>query len=237
MMAGESFYGPFGPVTEPVIDTTVYPTVASLQKFLIAADVLSDPLPLEANNLPWQTWVSQAIREWERETNRKPFLARDDEDTIPYEADYSGTRVLDFRGGFVSVSLIEVSGREMLPDRDYTLMPVTAPVSDEPYEYVKFRQYVAGIVEVTGHRGYCQELPADVYSAILGRAAMLALPQLPNSLPSMDIGGQSGVVSRVKQADVEYQLDSGKDLRADKARLWQSTWEGAVEHYKLVTIV
>ena len=137
-----------------------------------------------------------AIKEWERLTRYRPFLAATAAATYKYDppgpnrtTEYrGGARKLFLDRGFVSISEVrsavtvaDPAGTLLVVDEDYRLWPPNANVDLEPFTVIDFigaRTGVPHSVTVKGIAGYSILLTADVYQAVLELAAGNAMAAL-----------------------------------------------------------
>lgn len=164
--------------------------------------LFADPRAM-LNFLTRGDFVGSAITEFEEKTGFVPFLAtasdtqyydpqgpEDNHSGLTY-AWKGGKRVLQLGTGYTSITQVMTGcvwdngvvtdGTVRIPDLEYKLKPINAPVTNRPYEWIEFTTPLYGAmgsVAVTGTRGYLSAIPDLVWNAILGYAATLAFPKM-----------------------------------------------------------
>jgi len=211
-----------------------YPVSEDLQAFALNAGVIAAGSDL---SLDYGRILTSAIKQWEFDTGWSPFIA--EQDTRVYDYPYPDGRILDFRGGILSIDSFTVSGTALTAGVEYVLYPLRAPNIGKPYTWlemiVRFKEYwlftLPGIINITGTFGYAADCPDDVKEAILSLACS-------NLLPTKS-GAATGMVQRIKQDSVEYQYVNNVILdnatTPQQAQLTQF-YKDAVKRYKRVRI-
>jgi len=178
---------------------TAYPTPSDFLMQLRAAKLSFRTDQQQAIEILSQSYVQSAIDKFEQGTEFIPFLAEPTDSTVQYTpqgpenrhggpgifARNGGGTILEFRGGYVSVTSVTVG---MVPDPitaamqggtnlvwrlGYQLCPEDAPDRKRPYEWIRFtsRQYgTIGSIQIVGRRGFSATLREDVYRAIVAGA-------------------------------------------------------------------
>ena len=171
-----------------------WPTEAELTALLTDAGLLKD-----TPAIPLQTYLDDAREGFERETERKPFLAatqtryydppgpnrrRPAMGMFPNRG--GGTR-LDISPGALQITDLRVgytstyAGTQLVQGLSWYLKPDNAATEGLPYEWVEFTIPVwgaPGSVKITGTFGFASNIPAGAWNAVLFRAAVLAAPPL-----------------------------------------------------------
>lgn len=199
-----------------------YPTDAELAAFLTSSGLATTETAVKG-------MAAAAATEWEAETGWRPFRAADSAATYAYDAPAHG-QWLDLDAPFLTVTEVKVgvtlddpAGTVLTLDEDYYL-----PRYQAPYERIQFAcRFLRHpkSIRVTGRKGYCIDLPDDVYQAILARAASNA---------SVMVQGAAGPVRRIEQGPVKYEFDltSGRG-QADR---WDAQFARTVARYKRITL-
>lgn len=182
-----------------------YPTATDLQTYVTDSGLTAP------TNFDFQSKVDSAVKEWEERTGWFPFLAQKGDETFKLDQTdrgwgwgtgwgyfgggfgtwRAGTRILDLECGVLSITSMSINGVYLKEGCDYRLLPLNARRQGWPFTCIDFMGYsfawsIAGASEVTivARCGFCTELPADAWQAILRRAFAEAVPQL-----SMNISG------------------------------------------------
>jgi len=188
-----------------------YPTTSDLLTLLQGIGAVDNP-PSEAQQtlLDSQDFVQEAIDLWERETGYIPFLADALGSTWDFESDLSGC--VDLKGGFVSISTVNLNGTDRILNRDYRTMPRNAVAELKPITYLEWCGPVrpfpplpdrVASLQVTGVRGYSVLLKDSHWNAILRLAGLPLLPDLATL--------RTGGLLKKREGDVEetYTSTSG----------------------------
>lgn len=174
-------------------------------------------------------YVDSAIAEWESTTGYYPFLGSQEELVWMFDGCPLGTSRLDLRGGFWEIASVTIdisydgTGTLFIENRDYILLPQNAANENRGWNAIQFlsRSPVGfRCVEIVGKRGYAEELPDDVWSAIIERAAAGAMLEA--------IQG-SGVERKVQQGPVTVEFDT--DSANSKIGIWNSNFDKTVFRY------
>lgn len=143
---------------------TSWPTASAVGEVLESMGVAID---LEDSVL--EAAVSEAVAEFESATGRQEYLATDVEGTtLPID---NGSVALDPPWRVIDSVTVDDS---LLPAGSWSVVPVAGP----------FRTLVVGqgmFSVLSGRRGHVDEIPADVYSGVLTRAAQKVIRTLPES--------------------------------------------------------
>lgn len=200
-----------------------YPTDRELADFLVNAGFGG------ATESDVRGMASAAAVEWERATGWRPFRADDLAATYAYDPPTHGLW-LELGTAFLTITQVKVNvthddptGVTLVEGRDYLLETSQGVVQRLRFDTAFCRSPKS--VRVTGRRGYCIDLPDDVFVAILARAASNASPS---------VQGSPGPVKRVEQGPVryEYALEAG---RAQTDR-WDQQFARAVARYQRITL-
>lgn len=172
---------------------TSYPTAANALALLPTS--ISSQIPTVESDAA----VDAAIASFENQTGWRPFLAGATATSrILPSPDYrTGRSVLILPQGAVSVTEVQVDlndagvGTVLTPVREYNLEPTGADTNGRPFTRIAFGRFgpdyggsfiisdalftrqsaYAGKCKVTARWGFCTELPADVFLAIMRKAA------------------------------------------------------------------
>lgn len=179
---------------------SAYPTLAEL-----TARMEAEGLTVPSNA---QNRIYAAIERWEGLTGFKPFLGATSATARTFDPP-STNEYLNFDGGFWAITSVVCDGDTLTETDDYDLLPLNAAADDRPWTALRFRRHMgsklASIV-VTGKRGYAEELPYEVYEAIMdGAIAECIAPGILGLFVSP---------SRIKQGQIEIESDSGAGSKA-----------------------
>lgn len=153
----------------------------------------------------WDRTMASTIREFESATGYIPFLAPRYLIDGP-DGPTSTTRTftlcensrLDLRGGMMFAVSVTVDGTLLTEgvDADYSLIRL---VDNGPVRYIKFNHRTSsredGVV-VVGYWGYTDSCPAEIFEALLRKAAAKLLPITQGGI---------GQMVRIQEGPVEYQ--------------------------------
>jgi len=193
---------------------TSYPTEAELQAFLVNAGVVGTP-PEGV-----QIYLDGAAEEWESKTGYKPFIADAEDSTSYYDAPYP-SRFLDLCGAFVSITSLNYGvtstsdGTDGTANSDYF-----AHYRGDAIVGIEFTglPYGQRSIKIVGKKGFCTEIPARVYRAILEKAAA----------DYSAVATQVGDVKRIKQGPVEYELNESQISK------WAKSFDELAKTYKRI---
>lgn len=167
--------------------------------------------------------VNAAIADFEAQSGYAPFLGAtaaadwtfDPPSKIP-------GFILDLEGGFWDVDAI-VIGETTLTTDDYDLLPLNAASESRGWNEIRFLfhpGFTPASVVITGKRGYAEELPDDVYEAILGEI-------LRRATLKASAGGERP--TGVKQGLVTIKLASGENSTLEEA---QEQYDSTILKYR-----
>ena len=210
-------------------DYTQYPLMADVRNLLMSSAFW----PTDANKqvLAEEQASIGALAvgaEWERRTGWTPFLA--DAAASTWYWDYTDPYgELSFDGGFVSVSSVTINGTAQTLNTQYVLEPRNAGNIGRPYTHLNMRYgystmtypSTANAIAVTGRRGFCTTLPADVWQTLQDAAALIALTSVENlqSIASIGMDGFNksfDVVGIVTQKDLLTTWSKNFDIRVQQ---------------------
>ena len=186
------------------------PTTTDLTTYLAAMDLVP------AAGINEQGIIDGAIETFQQITGRVNYQGATTATENRFTLDYPFGRdvVLDFRFDFWAITEVRVgytgvsgSGQVLTDWVDFEYLPQNNLVRGWPYEAIRFHSYASserGSVLITGKIGVAQEMPQDVFNAILAYSAAMVIRQS---------AGVSGSVSEQKQGDrtVKYNMTDGKD--------------------------
>lgn len=192
----------------------MYPQVTDVRDYLAARGVSAPADAVLAR------YLDSAVTEFESLTGYKPFLAEATPSTYYYNA---AGRWHDLEAGYVEIVSVEVitdvetmSGQALAAGSDYIALPLNGLPKN--LLYFPMRLGFAPLrLKVRGRRGYSDAVPAEVFNAILWRAATFVLGQVQGSLTA------------VKEGDVSLQFAEG-DTAGAEAREYRRT----VQRYRRV---
>lgn len=189
------------------------PQALDLERKLVATGIFSYPAPDTQQLFDLQLAVGAAAEWWQDATGYRPFLADSVETTHYFEPD--GSKTVDLKGGFVSISAIAVNGNAITLNTGYRVMPPNAIANVRPITYLKFDTYYQPIwsyyaplpgnqapVSVTGIRGAYAVLPDTAWNAILAKACMDMAPDIVNLVSDRGIKSwKSGTTEETYNSD------------------------------------
>ncbi|BDI29405.1 hypothetical protein CCAX7_14560 [Capsulimonas corticalis] len=179
--------------------------------------------------------IDSAIREWEKKTRWFPFLAGASSTRVfdppgprQHQAALGGIRgggrVLDLRGGLISLDSLIMNGQNYTQGIQFWMRPDNADLQGEPFQEIEFFTPIMGppqCIHVMGRWGYCAQVPEDAWQAILQKAAYESKPEVEFSITN-------GVA---KVDDVTYASGSVSPLSA-QAEQWKLKFETTAEDYR-----
>lgn len=179
--------------------------------------------------------VAGSIKEWERRTGWIPFKKQSTDTTRDFtRTDPYG--YLELNGGILEVTSIVVGTRTYIQNEDYKLMRLNSAQGERPFDGIRFKQPVNAYstrpiwgteIEVTGKWGFSENIPADVWKAILRQAGVDTLSQLENQ---QDIAG-------ISQDGFSKQFDIvGVITQKDLLNEWSKIFDRTVGLYRRVTV-
>ena len=214
---------------------TSWPTGNDLQRYMVAARLLSNPPDDEEALLDLQGFIDSAKAELEEKTGWMPFLDSGSDATWRFDLD--GTGYIFFGGGLLVFTSLTVYGSACTNNVEFRLCPVNAPRKGKPYEYLEWLDPSfdssgwstangAAAVAIAGRWGRVSSaaMPADVFQAALAKAANLALPGKAAPTTADD-------VVEVRQDDVAYKVDSARLPRMTAADR-DAYFEATVKRYR-----
>lgn len=211
-----------------------YPTDSDLQAFALNAGVISAGTDLA---LDYGRVIASAIAQWEADSGWTPFIARTQ--TRLLDMPLPDGKVLNLRGGVLSIIAFTISGTALTQGADYFLYPLNAPNVGKPYSWVEFasayRQYwpwqTPAQISITGSWGYAADCPEDVKHAILSLAC--------SNLVATKSGSATGMVTSIQQDDVKLSyatnVQSASGLTPQQLQL-NETYCEAVKRYRRVRL-
>lgn len=195
-----------------------YPTAVELAEFCVDAKLISG-FPVDYT--PYERAISAAIATWESDTGWTPFISAgsDDEDvTRTYRRWTTGT-MLDFQGGYVSITSVTFDD-EATPAVDQTDY-YCEPEYGSPKRWMRFLR-LPSKVTIVGKPGYSADCPSDVKQALLSSAAA-KISTLLNDI---------GQIVEIRQGDVGYKYAQGNaDNPTTQYAQWMADYKGLVARY------
>lgn len=179
--------------------------------------------------------VAGSIKEWERRTGWIPFKKQSTDTTREYErTDPYGK--LDLKAGLLSVTSVTVGTRTYIQNEDYKLLRLNSAQNEYPFDGIYFKYPINAYntrpiwgteIVITGKWGFSEDIPADVWKAILRQAGVDTLSQLENQQDIASIG-QDGFSKAFDVVGVITQ----KDLLTE----WSKIFDQTVGLYRRVTV-
>lgn len=226
---------------------TSYPDAAAVEALVRSAGYWpSHPTKQELARVQAEIGAAAARDEWERVTGWEPFLAGAQPSARTFNAtDHSG--FLDFEGGALAVSSVSIGGQSALGVTRYQPQPENAVSRGQAFTGIQMGcnnstlikpnftfngDAEFGRIEVVARWGRVEEIPGDVYQAILQKAALIVLTQIENlqSVASISMDGFS------KAYDI-VGIPTGKDLVAGGVGgggIWGSGFKAISARWKRV---
>lgn len=183
-----------------------WPTDSEINAFIVSSGItLTSSL----------SGLSEAAKNaWELDTGWIPFLST--AQLRKFDPNHSHILLLD--NGLLDLGYVKLTGTEVTLDTDFYCYPANS----EPKLWLKFNFPLYGVsqsIAVSGNWGYSDELPADVFEALLRCGAGIAYNLY-----------QQGAYTRIKQDDVE--LSSGSQEWASQVGMWKTHYESVVNRYR-----
>lgn len=216
-----------------------YPTDQDLKSFLYAASLIdSESAPTgRYAALDYQGAVDAARAEFERRTGRI-FVAASATEFFDPVTLRNGMLALDSE--WSTIDEVEVDGTVLNLNTDYYLTPYSGP----PYRHLQFLTVTTApvpwgsqaTVAITGTRGF-GEVPADVFQAILQRAASVLMPSIVGVLTSgMAAAGVASL--RLGDADVAFRgASAGAAGQGSMGSGWDALFERTVGSYRMARLI
>ncbi len=213
-------------VTQASAAKSAYPTEEELGTFLVAAG-LASTAPDTGVLGPY---IQQAVDQFERSTGWVPFLEEASAHDYYFDAPEWGAS-LDLLSGFTTITAVvtgyspESSGNTLTLNEDYYLVAYNAALDGSPFTKIDFRSTPpSGMrsIVVTGKKGFASSIPADVYQAVLQRAAGNAAAFLY----------PSALASKIKQGPVEIDFGGA----GGRAESFGSSFQSAVSRYTRISL-
>lgn len=162
------------------------------------------------------------IGDFERRTGYVPFLGATGVTTRTYDPPFDrraeGTGyLLDLEGGFWDVDTIELNDSALTITTDFILLPLNAAALSRGWDKVQLLAHPGfepSSIDVTGKQGYAEELPDDIWTAILEETVGRCLRALSSS---------GGAVTSEKQGGVTIAYDSKQDYSSRAAAQFKNT--------------
>ena len=212
-----------------------FPVDADISAFVTTAGV---ELPA---GFSFAGYGASVQEEWQRRTGREPFL-KDATDVTRY---YDPPRMsnkdrryssLELDNGLLSCTSVAIGvhvvdnpdGTLLTLNEDYRLMPLNAPVTSKPYEWIEFFFRVRGLpgsIKVIGQWGYCTSIPEDAWQGMLALGGAQACRAI--------LQGLMATPAKIKSASgAEIQQDSFEDLGA----AWEKQANRVIARYTMLQL-
>ncbi len=194
-----------------------------LEAFLQAGGLIGVPLSSTEVLLDLAGAVSAAQERFEQEVQWFPFLKQNTDVTRYF--DPNETRFLDLQGGLMTLTSVSIAGVAQVENTDFFCMPKNANLRGLPVTYLEFARVPTGrrgSIAVTGRWGCVATLPDSVKQAVLGKAAVLLVPQIHAAF--------SRGLLRWREGDVEQ--SSGVEPFASLVQVWERGYAETVRHYR-----
>lgn len=198
-------------------------TADDLKAFLQAGGLIGVPLSSTETLLDFAGAVSAAQERFEQEVRWFPFLKQNTDVTRYF--DPNETRFLDLQGGLITLTSVSIGGTALVENSDFFCMPRSASLRGVPITSLEFARVPTGrhgSIAVTGRWGCVATLPDSVKQAVLGKAAVLLVPQIHAAF--------SRGLLRWREGDVEQ--SSGAEPFASLVQGWERGYAEAVQHYR-----
>lgn len=157
----------------------LYPQPLDIERKLFSAGLWTYPASTEQSLIDLTSIAGAAVNAWEQLTGYTPFLADTVDTTWYFNTD--GSRCVDLKGGFTSITSVSVNGQAATLNTDYRKMPLNGGVTT----YLQFDSYYGRFwslfsalpaqsapIAVVGKRGRVATLNEAQWQAILALAAM-----------------------------------------------------------------
>jgi hypothetical protein len=215
------------------------PQAADVQAMLECAELWPEDAAQAALALDQaEGYAEDSYREFETRTGQTPFLAAEEDSTQSYtfvdEAQIltslaGGVLVLD--SGLLSLTSCTLNGEPLDLGTGVLLRPSTAPQRRRPYTnlYLPFLRhrritsYRRLTIAVTGRWGFCTQMPADAFNAILRFAAVQMLSV---------INTEQDTISLSQDAFSKGWDMVGTITTKDLLQEWPRRFDRTVERYK-----
>lgn len=186
-----------------------YPTHLELCEFCIESQLISE-FPTEYS--AYESAIAAAIAKFESDTQWRPFVAPDADQTKAYKDWHWG--FLDLKGGFASITSVTFDDEPdpAVEGEDYELKPNYST----PTRWLSLKRTPAQKVTIVGKPGYATTCPADVKRALLA----LGASKIANLL-------SPGQLTRITQGEITYQYAQGA---ADNPTTQTAQWLAEYEH-------
>ena len=168
---------------------TAWPTEAELTAIMVDLGVTQVP-----SGITLESRIESAIAQWHGLIEYSPFLAGTADDYL-FSPPFSKMLILGCY--FATVTAVEANGVALAENEDYWLIR-RAP--GDPVYAIKFRDILIGdpnTVQVTGSKGWSDEIPFDAWVSVANLAAAEELERIA--------GTSGGMVKRTKLADMEVE--------------------------------
>jgi hypothetical protein len=202
-------------------------TADDLEAFLQAGGLLEVPLSRTETLLDLAGAVSAAQERFEQEVRWFPFLKQNTDVTRYF--DPNETCILDLQGGLMTLTSVSLAGVVQVENTDFFCMPKNAGARGVPItslEFVSVPSGRRGSIAVAGRWGCVAALPDSVKQAVLGKAAVLLIPQIH--------AAYSRGLLRWREGDVEQ--SSGAEPFASLVQGWERGYAEAVRHYRRLVV-
>jgi hypothetical protein len=229
-----------------------YPQGSDVSEFLASCGLVVAP------DFDFDTPAREAQEEWEQRAGWFPFLNVKGDELIVLDnsergwgwgasgygsfgggfgAWRSGGRILDLECGVLSVKALKINEQLLTEGRDYRLMPRNARRAGLPFTFIDFFGWGFnwalignGEVWITAKCGYCDTLPARVWSAVLRRAVSRCAPQI-----SLGISG--GLAEHRRGDELQrYSAGVGSGPLAEQIAQWDSRFEQIVLEFSRIAL-
>lgn len=201
------------------------PTAYDVERFLFANGMIAATPTVVQEYLDLTLAADAAYKDFQDATGIHPFFAETANTTKYYNA----------QGPFLKLPPYAAITSVTTGRRFETSSETKTATTDFEYVYdedtiigLDFNLYYPGRVGVTGRRGWSDDLPANVFQAIQGRAAGVHLR------PSLAAAINAGAIEW-REGDVQekYGPMGAYSLQAD---VWESHWKMTVARYKQLEI-
>src|SRR5687767_7251346 len=166
-----------------------------LERFLFASGMIASTPTVAQQYLDLDLAIDAAYEDFQKDTKIKPFLAESADTTRYYDS--QGGSYVQIHPYFTITAIHIGSSFETTSEaKTLTTDYVRFPQGDPPYTMIEFASYYRTgpqRIGVTGRRGWSDDLPANVFQAILGQAAGVHLqPSIAAAINNGAVKWQEG---------------------------------------------
>lgn len=205
---------------------TSYPKGSDIGRLLELSEIHA-PMALELDDVAEST-----VARFEKAVGWRPFLVGKKSSTrrfIVRHVGHLGKSLLELDSGLVKLDAIKFGdGHSTLKvGEDFDLMPLNARKQDRPYEWIQFYRDLRGMgtLKIRGKWGYCDQLPEEIWHAIL-RQGVIYVSSL--------LGLGHGNLEEWSEGDVKESYSS--EFHSKTFQEWQDEFDEIVWHYRRIQV-